>query len=107
MSELLKEAIEWITFEGVGNYGLRRSYFSGLTVVKDIDYEFECLAYANRPDYTIDFTDCGHDWGYCGDVNKKLALLLAEDGDIADGYKLVLEVLKAAYKKWENEKDEG
>jgi hypothetical protein len=101
MSELLKEAIEWITFDGVGKYGVIKPYFSGLTTVKDIDYEFECLFY----DDGIDFADCGHDWGHCGDVNKKLAKLLAEDGDLADGYKLVLEVLKEAYKKWEKEKD--
>jgi hypothetical protein len=76
-----------IKFEGVGEYGIREGFFNFIVEIDGIEYDVQCCA---NNDDTIDFNDCGYDWGLCADINVEIFGVL--------GHESTLELIKQAYK---------
>jgi len=87
MTNLNDIEVKFASPEG-GEYGIHDGFFNGIAILADgREHHFQCCA---EPDLTIDFNDCGYDWGICGDANKELAEKI--------GWENMLPLLEKAYK---------
>ena len=78
-----------ITFEGWGEYGIHGGFFNAIAVIDGKSYDFQCCV---EDDNSINFDDCGYDWGLCHDANEELAEKIGEEN--------VLDLLMLAYAKY-------
>lgn len=92
--DTLTKAIDNISFDGPGEYGLHDNFFNAVTEIDGVEYDFQGCA----DDNNFDPDDCGHDDGICGDANDRLAKkLMTGDDDLHDGYCKVQILLKKAW----------
>ena len=70
---------------------VRDGFFFGNVKFNNTIYD---IALCTNNDGTVNFNDCGHDWGIAGDINKPFADVIDKDGD---GYDKVLDLLKKAW----------
>lgn len=75
-----------ITFDGPGKYGVYDGFFNAIAIIDGEEYDFQCCA---EDGVDIDFSDCGYDWGICGDANDKIFKKI--------GQEKTLKLLKCAY----------
>jgi len=76
--------------DGFGEFGIHDGFFNTIVRIDNKQYYFQCCSDNNK---TVDFEDCGYDWGICGDQNSELADVI--------GWYNVLILLKRAYKEWQ------
>ena len=67
--------------------GIHNGFFCTMVILAGKEYYLQCCT---DEDGTINFDDCGYDWGICGDCNKKLADKI--------GWENLLPLLEKAYK---------
>lgn len=78
-----------IKFDGMGDYGIHDGFFNAIAVIDGEEYDFQCCS---DGDESVDFNDCGHDWGLSGEANEKIAKKIGEEN--------VLYLLKKAYEEY-------
>ena len=79
-----------LTFNGQGDYGVHDGFFNAIATINNLEYPVQCCTTA---DDTIDFDDCGYNWGMCADTNEALAKIIGDDN--------ILPLLIRAYKEYE------
>jgi hypothetical protein len=78
-----------IKFTGAGEYGIHDGFFNAIAVIDGEEYDFQCCA---NEEETVDFNNCGYDWGLCEESNEKLANKI--------GWENMLPLIERAYSEY-------